>query len=191
MGPHKPALVVKRDPPVKGDGDPGAVFTHHLKIYIAHLPGALEAGKALRKPLKVIRREKVAEPAADHLLPGVSQDVQPGLVDLPDNAVFVQGLVAQRGFFKQQAELFFAAAQVILSFSAPGDVGDGDAILDNLAPGLDHRQTLQGYRAGGALLGIDLQFRGLGGAAGWQVPEVGMEGLAVSGGDKQDERLLE
>ena len=32
VGPDKPALVVKSDPPVKGDGDLGAVFTHHLKI---------------------------------------------------------------------------------------------------------------------------------------------------------------
>ena len=32
VGLDEPALVVERDPPVKGDGDLGAVFTHHLKI---------------------------------------------------------------------------------------------------------------------------------------------------------------
>jgi hypothetical protein len=74
---------------VKGDGDLGAIFPHQVKVQITHLPGTHHAGKVLRRPFNVARREKISEPVAYHLLPGISQELQPGLINLPDNAVFV------------------------------------------------------------------------------------------------------
>ena len=162
----KSALITESHPAVKGNVDSAAVFTHQLKIYSAHLYGPLDAGKMLRKHFKGARREKIPEPTPDYLLAGISQEVQPGLVDLPDNAVFVERLVAQRGFFIKQAKLFFTAAQVSLGLAAPGDIGEGQAILENFAPGLDYRQTFQGHRDGRGLVGIEFQFAGPVGGAG-------------------------
>ena len=75
-------------------------------------PAALNRGKRRAEGLDVVRREKIPEPSADHLFPGVAEGLQPHRVHLDDAAVFVEGLISYRSPLVEQAEALFALAEL-------------------------------------------------------------------------------
>ena len=105
MRPEKPTVPIPADPPFGFDEDASAILVDELDLgtaQVAHFP---EAGESQGQSFDVLWAQEITDATADDFGALVSEQLQPGLVDMEDPGFGVQGLVGHRRFLIQQTEV--------------------------------------------------------------------------------------
>ncbi len=86
-------------------------FLFYFKFNAKHFTHRLEPRKIFPEMVFPVRMEEFGKVAADDFVTGVSEYFEPGVIHIKEIAVLIQGLITQRGVFKQGPEFVFVFPQ--------------------------------------------------------------------------------
>ncbi len=75
-----------------------AVFLDHFKLDVENFTNGLEPGKIFFEMIPPVRMQKISKGFANDFFPGISKDVEPGVIDSYEMAFFIQRLITERDF---------------------------------------------------------------------------------------------